>query len=57
VYVFGELQFSSKTPLSQHMYVEPGTSETNVNVAAVLPVISAGPVRIVVTGGSSTIHS
>jgi hypothetical protein len=57
VYVIGELHGSTSTPSFQQMNVEPGTSAAQVNVAAVLPVISAGPVRIVVSGGSSTSHS
>src|ERR687895_259789 len=58
VYVFGELQFSSSTPSSQHQYVEPGVDAAKVNVALLLSVTSsgAGPERMVVTGGDATRH-
>src|SRR5918992_3136367 len=57
VRVLGELHGSSSTPSFQQMNVEPGRSAAQVNVAAVLLEISGGPVRNVVTGGSSTSHS
>src|SRR5688572_26291402 len=56
LYVFGDSQ-SSSTPSSQQRKVEPGTSETKVKVAFVLPVTSAGPPVMIETGGSSTVHS
>ena len=58
VYVWlPELQSSSSSPSNQHQNVEPATSAAKVNVTVVSSVISAGAVRIVVTGGGWTIHS
>jgi hypothetical protein len=57
VYSRPELQLSSSTPSIQHRKVVPGTSAAHVNFAVVSSVISAGAVRIVVTGGGCTIHS
>src|ERR671917_1217450 len=57
LYVLPETQGSSTAPSSQQRKVEPGTSETKVKVALVLPVISAGPLVMIETGGSSTVHS
>ena len=44
------------SPSSQHSYVEPGSLERNVKAAVVLSVSSAGPDRISVTGGPSTVQ-
>jgi hypothetical protein len=59
VYSFGEVQFVSSTPSSQHQKVEPVTSAAKVNLALVLSVMpsGAGPDRMVVTGGDLTSHS
>ena len=47
---------STISPSSQHLYVEPGTVEVQLKLAVVLSVTSSGPVVIVTTGGSATVH-
>ena len=56
VYVFGEVQFSSSTPSSQHQKVAPLTSAVKVNVWFRLSVTSSGPDRMIPSGGCETTH-
>ncbi len=56
VYVFGEVQFSSSTPSSQHQKVALLTSAVKVNVWFRASVISSGPERMIPSGGGATVH-
>jgi hypothetical protein len=55
-YSFGEVQFSSMTPSSQHQNVAPVTSEVKVKVALLRSTTSSGPPRMIPSGGGATVH-